>query len=223
MSRAITTGRIVTTILFVLFVFSNALFAQKEPAKTIDAAEQPVPVSYGLVVDNSGSYRQLLEKVIQLVGDIVEENKAEDEAFLVTFVDTAKVVLRQDFTFQKSDLHDAAGNMYIEGGYTAILDAVNFSAKHLVENARSEPGRARVLILVTDGDERLSAGKIDDVIKTLREANIRVFVVGIADGKLYTKIIDRLIKETGGAKYFPRTRAEISTMVKELAAAIRRK
>lgn len=216
-------GRIVPTIVVVLFIFSNALFAQKATAKTSEVAEQPIPVSYGLVIDNSGSYRPLLEKVIQLVGDIVEENKAEDETFLVTFVDSTKIVLRQDFTFRKSDLHDATENMYIEGGLTAILDAVNFSAKHLAENARSEPGRTRVLVLVTDGDERASASNLDDVIKTLKDANIKVFVVGIADGKLYTKIIDRLTKETGGAKYAPKTRAEISVVVKELAAAIRRK
>ena len=215
--------RIFPTIFVVLFVFSNALFAQKASPKTSEVVEQPIPVSYGLVIDNSGSYRPLIEKVIQLVGDIVEENKAEDETFLVTFVDTAKIVLRQDFTFRKSDLHDATENMYIEGGLTAILDAVNFSARHLAENSRSEPGRTRVLVLVTDGDERASASKLDDVIKVLKDANIKVFVVGIADGKLYTKIIDRLTKETGGAKYAPKTRAEISAVVKELAAAIRRK
>ena len=215
--------RIFPTIFVVLFVFSNALSAQKATPKTSEVVEQPIPVSYGLVIDNSGSYRPLIEKVIQLVGDIVEENKAEDETFLVTFVDTAKIVLRQDFTFRKSDLHDATENMYIEGGLTAILDAVNFSARHLAENSRSEPGRTRVLVLVTDGDERASASKLDDVIKVLKDANIKVFVVGIADGKLYTKIIDRLTKETGGAKYAPKTRAEISAVVKELAAAIRRK
>ena len=216
-------GRIVPTIFVVLSVFSNALFAQKATPKTSEVAEQPIPVSYGLVIDNSGSYRLLLEKVIQLVGDIVEENKAEDETFLVTFVDSTKIVLRQDFTLRKSDLHDATENMYIEGGLTAILDAVNFSARHLAENARSESGRARVLVLVTDGDERASASNLDDVIKTLKDANIKVFVVGIADGKLYTKIIDRLTKETGGTKYAPKTRAEISVAVRELAAAIRRK
>lgn len=209
-------------ILFVPLISTITIFAQKEESTMPEAAVQ-VQVSYGLVVDNSGSYRGLLEKVIKLVGGLVDENNAEDEAFLVTFVDTSKIVIRQDFTSKKSDLHDASENMFIEGGQTAILDAVSISARYLAENSRAGPGRARVLILVTDGDERLSATKIEDVIKTLKDANIRVFVVGIADGKLYTKIIDRLTKETGGAKYSPKTSAEISVVIKELAAAIRRK
>lgn len=186
-------------------------------------AIETVPVSYGIVVDNSGSYRPLIEKVIRLVGDLVEDNKAEDETFLVTFVSTEKIVLRQDFTIRKGDIHDAAENMFIEGGQTAILDAVKFSAEHLAENARTEPGRSRVLVLVTDGDERQSISRIDDVLKTLKDAKIRVFVIGLADGKVYTKVIDRLTRETGGAKYLPGTRDEINAAVRELSTAIRKK
>ena len=63
-----------------------------------------------------------------------------DEAFLVTFVDTAKIVVRQDLTESKEELRDSAENMFIEGGQTAILDAVKSSADYLAENSR--PNRA---------------------------------------------------------------------------------
>ncbi len=214
--------RILTSI-FTIIIFSSLLIAQKQNAGVKEIAADPAPVSYGIVVDNSGSYRSLLEKIIQLTEDLVEVNKAEDETFLVTFVSSEKIVLRQDFTVRKSDIHDAAENMFIEGGLTAILDAVKFSAEHLVANARAEPGRSKVLVLLTDGDERQSDARIDDVLKLLKDAGIRVYVVGIADGKIYPKIIDRLAKETGGAVYLPKTRVETATAVKQLAGAIRRK
>jgi Mg-chelatase subunit ChlD len=151
----------------------------------------------------------------------VDENAGEDEAFLVTFVDTPKVVLRQEFTYRKSELHDAAENMFIEGGQTAILDAVKSSAEYLVKNARTEPGRARALVLVTDGEDRASVSKIDDVVKLLKEQNIRVFVIAMSDGKIFTKILDRLTKETGGIIVSPKNRNELTAAAKQVSAAMR--
>ena len=213
--------RIILLILFVLIPFSSSFLAQKETVQALDAAAQPVPVSYGIVADNSGSYRLLLEKVVRLTSDLVDENGAEDEAFLVTFVDAAKIVLRQDFTSKKADLRDAAENMFIEGGQTAILDAVKSAAQHLDASARSEPGRARVLVLITDGDEHKSVAGIEEVLQLLKATKIKVFVIGLAEGKVDTKLLARLSKETGGVLYLPKPGADISTISKGVAAAIR--
>lgn len=179
-------------------------------------------ISYGLVVDNSGSYRLLLERIIRLSNEVIDTNQTGDEAFFVTFVDTGKIVVRQDMTNDKSMLRDAAENMFIEGGLTSILDAVRFSADFLSANVKSE-GRSKALVLITDGDERLSAAKIDDVIRVLKNSNIKVFAFGIAEQKVITKVIDRLAKETGGKTYLPRTRDETSAAVKELAVEMRKK
>ncbi|HEX6126466.1 MAG TPA: VWA domain-containing protein [Pyrinomonadaceae bacterium] len=209
------------TTAFLLFAlaFCLSVEAQETPVqKTSKAA-----VSYGLVVDNSGSFRPLLDRVITVVSDVVEGNSPEDEAFLVTFVDTPKIVLRQEFTSRKADIHDAAQNMFIEGGQTAILDAVKVSADYLSKNARSDEGRLRALVLVTDGEDRESGAKVEDVIKLLKEQNIRVFVVAMADGKITGKLIDRLTKETGGKKVTPRTKAEMTAAVEEISVAIRSK
>jgi Mg-chelatase subunit ChlD len=182
---------------------------------------EKVSVSYGLVVDNSGSFRTLLDKVIAVVSDVVEENTAEDEAFLVTFVDTPKIVLRQEFTNRKSDLHDSAQNMFIEGGQTAILDAVKSSADYLAKNAKTDPGRMRALVLVTDGEDRASGSKIEDVVKVLKEQNIRVFVIAMAETKVFTKVIDRLTKDTGGIVVTSRTRADLGAAAKQISVAMR--
>ena len=180
-----------------------------------------MPVSYGLVVDNSGSFRALLDKVIGVVSGIIDENRPGDEAFLVTFVDAPKIKLRQEMTENKGDLRDAAENMFIEGGPTAILDAVKFSADELVRSSRKEPERSRALVLVTDGDERGSGASVEDVVKLLKNEKIRVFVVAMAEEKVYTKVLDRLARETGGAKYSPKTKNEIATAYKSLSEAIR--
>ena len=208
--------RLTTTLILAILFCLPALAQERAPQKA-----EKIPVSYGLVIDNSGSIRTILDNVISVVSEVVESNEAEDESFLLTFVDTPKIVLRQEFTFKKAELHDAVENMFVEGGQTAILDAVKVSADYLSKNARADGSRARALVLVTDGEDRSSASKIDDVIRLLKDENIRIFVIAMADGKVFPKLIDRLTKETGGAKFSPRTRAEMSTVATQIASSLR--
>ncbi len=181
------------------------------------------PVSYGIVVDNSGSFRTLLDRVTTVVSDVVDENGADDEAFLVTFVDTQKIILQQEFTDRKSELRDAAENMFIEGGQTAILDAIKRSADYLAQNARKDTGRMRALVLVTDGEDRASKSTIEDVLLLLKDENIRVFVIAMSDTKVFTKILDRLTKATGGSIVTPKGKADLSAAAKQIFAAMRTK
>lgn len=211
---------------YLITILILAMSVSAQNSEIVQEKTPPAPhvVSYGIVVDNSGSYRLMLERVIKMVGDLVDENAAEDEAFLVTFVDSNNIVLRQDFTSKKDDLHDAAENMYIQGGQTAILDAVKFSAEHLAANAQKGDERAKAIVLITDGEDRKSISKIDEVIEVLKSRNIRVYAIGIAEGgKVFEKLLDRITKDSGGKKYLPRVSADFKSAVKELSAAIRAK
>lgn len=200
-----------------LYLMAALSFAQNKN----EVQQATAAVSYGIVVDNSGSYRKLLGNVIDASKNIVEENKADDETFLVRFISSDKIKVLQDFTDRKESLHDAAEEMFIEGGQTAILDAVYFSAKYLAENAKSEPSRNKALVLITDGDDRKSGTKAEEVLKYLRERQIKIYAIALADEKVSQKVLDKLTKETGGKKYLPKTGSEIPEIIKELANAIR--
>ena len=204
-------------------VAQDAAAALSNDAPVEKKANVKTFVSYGLVVDNSGSFRTLLDKVITVASDVVEHNQDNDEAFLVTFVDTPKIVLRQEFTYKKSELHDAAQNMYVEGGQTAILDALKSAADYLATNAKTDEGRSRALVLVTDGEDRASETKIEDLLKVLKGENIRVFVIAMSDTKVVTKIIDRLAKETGGLVVTPKRATDVAAAAKQISAAMRTK
>ena len=215
-------NRILSALLLSAFALCASIAAQ-EKSDQAKPAPEPRAVSYGLVVDNSGSFRLLLDRVITVVSDVVDNNGADDEAFLVTFVSTPKIVLRQEFTDSKSELHDAANNMFIEGGHTAIIDAVKSSTVYLAENAKADESRSRALILVTDGEDRASETKIEDVLKLLKEHNIRVMVIAMSSEKVMMKIPERLAKETGGTVFTPKTKAELTAAAKAVSAAIRTK
>ena len=211
-------NKIVLLIFTSLFLLATVSFAQNK-SETLQATQ--TAVSYGIVVDNSGSYRTLLGTVIDAAKDIVEENKGDDETFVARFISSDKIKIAHNFTDSKQSLHDALDNLYIEGGLTALLDAVYFSAKYLAENANSESNRRKVLVLITDGEDRKSEIKIEELLKYLKEQQIKVYAVALTDEKVSQKVLDRLTKETGGKKYLPKTRNELPTIVKELANAIR--
>lgn len=198
------------------------VLSQKDNSETKVQANNNLALSYGFVIDNSGSFRLMLENVILFTNAIIKENAPDDEAFLVRYIGVDKVTLEQDLTNSKSDLIDAAEAMYIEGGQAAMIDAIGFSAKHLSENARSGEGRARILILITDGDERGSVAKLETTIQFLRENKIKVIAIAVSDDKVQTKALDRLTRDTGGKLFVMKSAVQLPSAAQEVAAFIRK-
>jgi VWFA-related protein len=177
--------------------------------------------SIGIVIDCSGSQRLQLDKTINAIKQIAEAMRPGDEAFLVRFIDSSKITITQDFTSNKSELQDAADELFIEGGQTAVLDAVDFAARHFSENPSKEGNRSRVLILFADGDDRKSLAKMDETLALLKQEKIRVFTIGLSDLNVSAKLLEKFPKDTGGKAFVPRSTAEISNAVVEITAAIR--
>lgn len=198
------------------------VLSQKDNSETKVQANNNLALSYGFVIDNSGSFRLMLENVILFTNAIIKENAPDDEAFLVRYIGVDKVTLEQDLTNSKSDLIDAAEAMYIEGGQAAMIDAIGFSAKHLSENARYGEGRARILILITDGDERGSVAKLETTIQFLRENKIKVIAIAVSDDKVQTKALDRLTRDTGGKLFVMKSAVQLPSAAQEVAAFIRK-
>jgi hypothetical protein len=179
-------------------------------------------ISYGFVIDNSGSFRKILEDVIQFVGKVLDEQKPNDESFFVRFVDTEKIKLDQDLTSDASQVRDSAENMYIEGGKTAILDAIRVAGNYLTENGKPENVDRRSILIVTDGDDSASVTKPEQAIKILKDARIRLIAVAVSDEKVQTKLLDRMARETGGKLFVLRHKGELRTIGGEVAAALRK-
>lgn len=193
------------------------------------AAEQPL--SYGLVIDSSGSLRSQIDKVIMAGETIINGNKPEDEAFIMSFV--SKTVTEQDFTRNKSRLLTALGSIDIKPGPTALLDAIYDAAEQLkrrkTENAR------RALILVTDGEDRNSFYNQDKLLSHLRKTDIQIFIIGLTlklekdNGGFSRKssrdaseaLLDRLARETGGRVFYPKDDRELQLAATEIMLSMR--
>lgn len=200
-------------------------------------SKSEVPTNYSLVIDNSGSLRFQLEKVIEAGKIIIGTNRPNDESSIVRFVSSDKIEIQQDFTSSKPDLFDALDNLYIEGGQTAIIDAVYLAAEKVdsYEKSRNPNDlKRRALILVTDGEDRDSYYKEPQLYQFLHESDVQIFVIGFVnelskEGGFISKspqgkakaFLERLATETGGKVYFPNNLSELTGIAQDIASELR--
>ena len=196
-----------------------------------------VPTNYTLLVDNSGSLRQQIEQVIDAGKTLVGSNRPDDETAVIRFVSSDKIEVLQDFSKNKTDLNDALENMYIEGGQTAVLDAVYLAVERLNQNSGQQKDldrTRRAIVLVTDGEDRSSYYSEAQLLELLKESDVQIFVVGFVkdlsnDRGFISKspqgkakaLLERLANATGGKSYFPASGAEMNTIAKDIASELR--
>src|SRR5579884_2795483 len=89
---------------------------------------EDVPVSMGLIIDNSGSMRDKRAKVEAAALALVKDSNPQDEVFIVNFNDEA--FLDKDFTNDIKDLEEGLARIDSRGG-TAMRDAIRMSMDHL--------------------------------------------------------------------------------------------
>lgn len=209
-----------------------------------DGIEQPltfftreeVPISYGLAVDTSGSLRSQLQSVIDAGKAIINTNKPGDETLLVRFISSDKIETVQDFTQDQDLLIDGLDSLYVEGGQTAVIDAVYLTAERVAEYKKGDDNdrRRRALIVVTDGEDRVSFYKQEQLFARLREQDVQIYVIGFVnelekDGGLIRKstreravnLINKLAAETGGRAFFPQSVSELPQIANEIIRDMR--
>ncbi|HZT57956.1 MAG TPA: VWA domain-containing protein [Pyrinomonadaceae bacterium] len=213
-------------------VFENGV-----PQKVEFVTREEVPITYGLVVDNSGSIRSQINQIIDAAKTIVNSNKPGDETFVVRFIGRDQIEMKQDFTADKQSLDDALDDMFVEGGQTAVIDAVYLSAEHAAERRKNDPvedKRRRALILVTDGEDRESFYKQEQLFESLKEEDVQIFVIGFVneldkDRGFISKskrdkavdLLDRMAKETGGRAFYPNSLSELPQIADEITKDLR--
>lgn len=196
-----------------------------------------VPTNYALVIDNSGSLRAQIDQVIEASKILVNTNRPADETMLIRFVNSEKIEILQDFTANKADLNDELDNLFIDGGQTAIIDAVYLAADKVSQYEKSNrpaDRKRRAMILVSDGEDRDSFYNEQQLFALLRETDVQIYVIGFVselskEGGFIGKspqgkaksFLERLATETGGRAYFPTGVNELPGLASEIAGEMR--
>ena len=210
----------------------------------VGGAERPVvsfekearPVSYGLMVDNSGSLRAQIERVTPAAMSLVARNGPGDETFVLRFVASDTIRVLQPFTADKAAVNRALESMFIEGGHTALLDALYVAGEYLLKNASraGAGGRRLALVLVSDGEDRESTHELEQVLKLLKDGGVRVFCLGLTGdlddtrGIVYKgrrqkakDLLAKIAEETGGRVFYAEKGGELEGAVADVGRDVR--
>jgi Ca-activated chloride channel family protein len=189
-------------------------------------AREDIPVTMGLVIDNSGSMREKREQVNAAAMTFVKTSNPQDEAFVVNFNDEYYLDTDGDFTSDQKDLENALSRIDTRGS-TALYDAVIGSLDHLKKGHKDK----RVLLVITDGDDDASRKSLSDTMKAAEQSNAAIYAIGVFspdDRKNDKKMVRRATKElkelaevTGGLAYFPETLDEVKPVCEQVARDIR--
>ncbi len=215
------------TPIFNLDLDAFAVFEDKIKQQIDKVSREEVPLSFGLVIDTSGSMRSKLQTVTDAGLGIIKTMRSDDEAFVAQF--KAEPELVTDFTSDKRELEEALGELYTSSG-TALLDAIIATADYSHEKGKQ---RRKAIIVITDGVEKNSAVKEKEVLDAIKEDEVQVYLVGFVDeddtGGIFSKngakkakeLLQRIADDSGGRAFFPKDLSEMGEIAKQIAKDLR--
>lgn len=210
-------GKLVTNLTQKSFrVFENEV---EQPIKKV--IREDVPVSMGLIVDNSGSMRTKRLRVEAAALSLVKSSNPEDEVFIVNFNDEA--FLDKPFTNDIKELEQGLAKIDSRGG-TAMRDAVRMSIDYLKENGKRDK---KLLVVVTDGDDNNSSITLENLTKYAQQNEVLIYTVGVLseeekrEAKRASRALNAIAEASGGAAYYPKELGDVEKICVQVAHDIR--
>jgi Ca-activated chloride channel family protein len=182
---------------------------------------EDIPVSMGIIIDNSGSMRDKRAKVAAASLDLIRASNPQDEVFVVNFNDDA--YLDQSLTNDIKKLETALERYDTKGG-TAMRDAIAMSIDYVKEKGKKDK---KVLMVVTDGNDNTSNQSLEDLVRKAQQSDVVIYSIGILseeeprEAKKAKRALHELALASGGVDYYPKDLAEIDRITPEVAHEIR--
>jgi VWFA-related protein len=183
---------------------------------------EDIPVSMGLVIDNSGSMRDKRPRVNQAAITLVEASNPQDEAFVVNFNDDFYLDLDKDFTNSVPELKEALERIDSRGS-TALYDAIIGSLDHVKKGSKDK----KVLLVVTDGEDNTSHNSLEKAIREVQKTDTVIYTIGLLseeskkNAKRAKRALEQIAQASGGISYFPESVEDVHTICEQVAHDIR--
>lgn len=182
---------------------------------------EDVPVSLGLIIDNSASMHDKRAKVASAALALVAASNPDDEVFIMNFNDEAS--LDQDYTNNIESLENALKKIDSKGE-TAMRDALRMGVEHLRHGSKKEK---KILLVVTDGEDNSSSETLDHVIQSAQQNDVIIYGIGLLsddeprEAEQAKRALEALTYATGGQAWYPQELAEVDGIAREVAHEIR--
>ncbi|HMG74289.1 MAG TPA: VWA domain-containing protein [Pyrinomonadaceae bacterium] len=195
--------------------------------------------AYAILLDNTGSLRNQFVQVEAFGKGLVHRTSPRGPVSLFSFMSEgvgqgsrARVTMGTEWTQDEGVLNRYLEDIYVQGGQTTLLDAISLMAEKLDAKAGAEKDALghKVIIMVTDGEDRVSYINERKLFQTLHDSGVAVYAVGFVEElesrdsltrksakKRAMDFLEKVTKETGGRVIFPKTRpANIDVILGEL-------
>jgi Ca-activated chloride channel family protein len=193
----------------------------KVPQQIESFSHEDVPVTVGLVIDNSGSMRPKRNDVIAAAMAFVRSSNPADQIFVVNFNEHVSMGLPANlpFTNNASQLETALSRNAISG-MTALYDAIAAG----LEQLRKGKWDKKVLIVLSDGGDNASKRTLAQALSMVNQSNAVIYTMGIFDENDEDRnphVLKQLSSASGGEAFFPGTLHDILPFCEQIAHDIR--
>jgi Ca-activated chloride channel family protein len=202
------------------------VFEDKTEQKLSVFRQEDLPVSMGLVIDNSGSMRDKRPEVNAAALTLVKTSNSADEAFVVNFSDDFYLDTVHDFTSDIEEMKDALERIDARGS-TALYDAVIGSLDHLKKGSKDK----KVLLVVTDGVDNASRRTLENAVQEAQRSDAVIYSIGLfsdddlkhnrGEMKKARRALTELSTATGGLAFFPENVDDTNAICAQIAHDIR--
>jgi len=178
-----------------------------------------IPVSLGILIDNSGSMRALRSKVEAAALALAHASNPLDELFVLNFNDKAHIDV--PLTSDLRVLEAGIGRVDSIGG-TAMRDAIDLAQGYVSDHGTRD---RKVLLVITDGIDNASVATRAQIERQAEQRETTIYAVGLFGDATRAKQgrheLDQLADRTGGLTYYPMNIDEIDSVALEIARQIR--
>jgi len=184
-------------------------------------SHEDIPVTVGLVVDNSGSMKPKRADVIAAAVAFARSSNPEDQMFVVNFNEKVSFGLpdKMPFTDQAVELQVALSGIEADGE-TALYDAIAVALEHLKKGNRDK----KVLIVISDGGDNASQHSLSQIRALAGHPDAIIYTIGIFDDEDDDRnpgVLKQLAKDTGGEAFLPKSLKEVGPICEQIARDIR--
>lgn len=182
---------------------------------------EDIPVSLGLVIDNSASMRPKREQVESASLNLAKASNREDQVYIVNFNDEA--YLDAPFTNSLEKLEEGLERIDQRGG-TAMRDAISMSIDYMREEGKLDK---KVILAITDGDDNASSMNLEQLVKKAQQSEVLVYIIGLlseedrSSARRARRAIAAICEASGGAAFFPKDASEVNDLALQVAQEIR--
>jgi len=210
-------GKLITDLQQKSFkVFENGI---EQPIKIF--RREDVPISLGIIIDNSGSMREKRQKVETASLDLVRASNPQDEVFIVNFNDDPFLDVQMTSDIKK--MEEGIARIDSRGG-TAMREAINESIDYVKKEGHRQK---KVLLVITDGNDNASTISLEKLVTRAQQSEVLVYSIGLLneeerhEARLAKRALDNISRDSGGVAFYPKSPAEVDAIALQVAHEIR--